>query len=57
MTLKSINENYMVVSKYKELSVAKLWPYINEISELNLYFSNWKKISFQKETTNEQLII
>ena len=47
----------MVVSKYKELSVAKLWSFINEISELNLYFSKLKKISFQKETTNGQLII
>ena len=39
-TLKSINKNYMVVPKYKKLSYAKLWHYINEISELNLYFSN-----------------
>ena len=47
----------MVVSKYKKLAVVKKGTYINEIFELNQYFPNWKKISFQNEITNVKLII
>ena len=46
--LRKIDANNIFVPKYKELSVSKQWLYINEISELNQYFPNHKKKSFQK---------
>ena len=48
-TLILIDAQYIVVSKYKELSVAKLWPYINEISEQNKFFAKLKNIYIERD--------
>ena len=34
------NAKHIVAPKYRELSVAKLWPYIKEVQELSQYFLN-----------------
>ena len=34
------NAKHIVAPKYRELSVAKLWPYIKEVQELSQYFPN-----------------
>ena len=40
---------WLIVSKFKELSVDLIWAYIKEIDELNLYFPDFCRPKSQKK--------
>ena len=51
-----INNNqtkWLIVSKFKELSVDLIWAYIKEIDELNLYFPDFSRQKSQKKNICE----
>ena len=41
--LKTSEIKYIIVQKYSELSIAKIWPLVKEVEDLNAYFPDMKE--------------
>ena len=37
---------YIIVPKYSELSISKIWPFVKEIEDLNAYFPDLEEVEY-----------